>query len=88
MQHPLINSHHDLLVSTTLIPAAHTASSQNVSSAPKVPNNRTKILWSEEDIEAYQSLVGHFLPEIGHRWSDSTSKISISILLDKSKVKN
>ena len=82
LKHPLLNSHHDLIVSTATIPCASLPPSTSVSSAPKISNNRTKILWSEEGIEAYQSVVGDFLQELGERWSKSDSRTSISILLE------
>ena len=80
---PLINSHHDLIVSsfslphfTPLPPSLH-----NIT-APRIPNNRQKVLWSEEGIELYQARLGDSLAELRKRWYGATASPSLmSILL-------
>ena len=78
---PLIQSHHDIILSTfTLSPAEITPLDENIT-APKVDNNRVKILWSEEGIAKYQEYVGDHLTRLRETWSDPSSPASMSILL-------
>ena len=78
---PLIQSHHDVILSTfTLSPAEITPLDENIT-APKIDNNRVKILWSDEGIVKYQEYVGVHLTRLRETWSDPSSPASMSILL-------
>ena len=79
---PLINSHHDLLISSFVIPdeAPEASTDENVV-APLIDNNRVKVIWSEDGIERYQSLVVPQLSRLRELWLSSPSKSSTSLLL-------
>ena len=83
LQDPLVNSHHDIIISTfSLIASANLApTTENNINAPKVENTRTKIVWSESGVKDYQKLVSSHLQKLQDRWLDSSSKSSVSILL-------
>jgi hypothetical protein len=62
--------------------------SQNIT-APKLDNNRYKIIWTEESIEAYESLVSTHLSIIREQWLvllETTNMIlsQAALLLNKS----
>ena len=82
-QHPLVDSHHDLVVSAATIPSrpeASTDRSQNIH-APRVQNTRQKIVWSTEGIAEFEKITSNLLPEIRKRWLTSSSKASTSVLI-------
>ena len=79
----LIDSHHDLIVSkfslkTVLEPPNDT--SENIT-APKIMNDRVKILWDDENIPEYCNILGDSLNKVYKRWGDSSSRSSVSLLL-------
>ena len=81
---PLINSHHDLIVTSFTIPPAPPPPHDSEAKifAPKIPNLRQKVLWSEEGIAAYSSAVGCALADLQGRWEGSLSSPScMSVLL-------
>ena len=82
LQNPLVESHHDIVVSSFSLPQVITSldSKENVV-APKVLNDRVKILWDSENIPYYQSLLASNLTNIRDLWSNPSSPSSISILL-------
>ena len=56
---PLIDSSHDLLISSfTLPPSQEVMKKQPSLTAPRVENKRIKVIWSEEGIAAYKTTVG------------------------------
>ena len=57
-EHPLVNSHHDLLVSKAFLPKSSTPTPMAVPIAPKITNQRVKIKWSESGISDYQTIIG------------------------------
>ena len=58
-EHPLVNSHHDLLVSKAFLPKISTPTpTMAVPIAPKITNQRVKIKWSESGISDYQTIIG------------------------------
>ena len=82
--YPLIDSHHDLIITSFTIPLAPASPqiSQKQISAPKIENFRQKVLWSEEGIAAYRTAVGGPLADMEERWRDSiTSPAAMSALL-------
>ena len=81
---PLIQSHHDnILSSFCLAPADIPDPDENVV-APKIDNNRVKILWTDEGISKYEELVGDNLTRLRDTWCDPSSPASMSILLSAS----
>ena len=82
LENPLVGSHHDLILSTFALPIINSATqSDNLVKAPKIPNDRVKILWDDENIPQYQSLLGTSLSSLRQLWADSDSPTSISVLL-------
>ena len=82
-ENPLIDSHHDIVVSAFSLsdsPNDPPDDSNNVT-APKVHNDRVKILWSEANILKYKDLIGDSLDKLFKTWADSSSSSSVSILL-------
>ena len=81
---PLIASHHDIvLTSWSLTHVCEKASSQELVTAPKITNNRLKVIWTEEGIAAYQDLVGPQLIRLKDLWlSTQPSTTSLSLLLE------
>ena len=80
---PLVDSHHDLLVSCSTVPRQSQSEkdkSQNIV-APKVLNKRQKVIWSEEGIGIYNQLISSLLPDLRERWLSSTSEASVSVLI-------
>jgi hypothetical protein len=82
LESPFINSQHDAIISTCKLQKAPVIpQDQKLLKAPRVPNNRIKILWNEEGIRDYETLVGSSLADIRKLWGNSSSRSSISILL-------
>ena len=81
--HPLVDSHHDLLVSTSSLPVKSEAPQQNPQNiiAPIVTNTRQRIVWSEEGISKYQVIVANLLQELRSHWLDPSKQSCISILI-------
>ena len=80
-QHPLVYSHHDLLISEMSLPTTSSPSVSSAPPAPKIPNERTKIKWSEAGIVDYQVVIGNGLDDLASRWCNPESPANISILL-------
>ena len=82
LDHPLINSHHDIVLSSfSLPPKIVSTESEDLILAPKIPNTRTKIIWDKEGISNYERLVGDNLTRLRDSWCDPDSPASMSILL-------
>ena len=85
LDNPAVSSHHDIIVSEFHLPLieAHDAPSDNLK-APKVDNNRYKVLWSDEGVENYQQIVGPELERVQHLWfsSPNPSKTLLSLLCE------
>ena len=58
-ENPLVESHHDVILSITRLPSDTYSTNEGItrSIAPKVPNDRHRITWSETGISDYQKLV-------------------------------
>ena len=79
---PFVLSQHDVILSSCQLPKAPSLPrDQNLMKAPKVPNERIKIVWDDEGILDYEKLVGSSLSDIRTLWGNSSSRSSISILL-------
>ena len=82
LESPLINSHHDAILSSCSLPGMPVPSpDEDLVQAPRIPNERLKIVWDDEGIEEYESLVGNSLTSLRDQWGDPTSRSAISVLL-------
>ena len=83
LDHPLMSSHHDLIVSACTIPPhqyQRQDSSKNIT-APRISNDRFKTNWSDEGVAEYIQLLTPLLPQIRDTWGSSGSNGTISLLL-------
>ena len=79
---PEIDSHHDMIVSSVLLPVSiQNILQSDLVQAPRIQNQRHKIVWSEEGIALYQAEVATKLADIRLKWLNPLSKTSLSILL-------
>ena len=79
---PGILSHHDIILSKFTIPVhAPTQRRTVLDSAPKLDHTRTRMDWSEEGKQEYCELVGPYLRQAREDWLDSSSQVSMSVLL-------
>ena len=79
---PLVDSTHDIIVSTLLIPSHPNPSpATNNISAPRVQNAKHKVEWSEQGILDYQELLTHSLPSLQEEYFDLSDSESASVLL-------
>ena len=77
-----IDSHHDMILSTITMPFEGVPEPEDsLLSAPRVPNTRQRIIWSDENISAYQDLVSPLLQQLRSKWSNPNSPASFSLLL-------
>ena len=80
--HPAMLSHHDIIVSQFSIPVLEEVPVvSDLISAPKLDHTRVKILWTPEGQADYAELVGPHLRHAREQWLDSTSQVSMSVLL-------
>ena len=79
----LIDSHHDVLISACNIPSSLTSNVllQPLHSAPRIENNRHKIIWSEKGAAEYEVIISNLLPGLRNRWLLPSSQASTSVLL-------
>ena len=85
LENPLINSHHDLIISTfELPPSATEECSSNFLKAPRIPNNRKKVIWSDTGVLEYQKQVTDQLLRLQTLWLAQPSTRSCISLLMKS----
>ena len=81
--YPEVDSSHDIILSTVSIPSGPVLpTQQSLPLAPQVPNIRHRILWSEDRIPEYQSLIKSRLFRIRETWSNPGSDASVSVLLN------
>ena len=82
-RNPLLESHHDLIISSFSLPSSPPApASRHLITAPKIPNDRQKVLWSEEGVAEYAAAAGPGLAGLRERWEGSLSSPScMSVLL-------
>ena len=80
---PLLLSHHDIILSSVSLPL-HTVTEEGTElvTAPKLPNERVKITWSDEGVKRYQISVAPQLRLMREAWLDSASPASLSVLLE------
>ena len=78
---PLVDSTHDILVSTLVLPVqpTQTVDTDNIT-APKVNHIKHKIVWSEEGIVEYQNLLSKTLPSLQSDYIDIEEPEMASVL--------
>ena len=79
--HLLVQSHHDVLISGAFLPPVELASHSHEYEAPKLVNNRVKILWDEAGISDYQKMLEPHLDELASRWFYPDSPANVSVLI-------
>ena len=83
MSNPYIESHHDMILSCWTLPNIPPSQPSKVNDvAPKLENNRKKVMWSDQGIENYQNLVLPHLERVQKLWLSSPTKTSLSLLLE------
>ena len=79
---PLINSHHDMIISSWSSKAiAVIKDTEENITAPRIKNERLKVLWSDTGIQEYQDLISPHLVRLQELWLACPSKNSIALLL-------
>ena len=80
-EHTEVDSHHDIIVSCLAIPTVDIEDdTSKLLTAPRVPNLRKRIIWSEDAITKYQAILSSLLPKLRNDWYAS-SPSSFSVLL-------
>ena len=80
---PLIDSHHDIIVSSVNIPVFENVKEhEDLVAAPKLEIARQKVIWSDDGIKRYTDLVTTLLPDIRLKWLNPLSRTSLSVLLE------
>ena len=80
-EYPIMNTHHDILLSSFSLARGSSEKSSNQLYAPRVPNERHKITWVDENIPKYQLLAAEQLQRARDNWLNPSSEASTSILL-------
>ena len=80
-EYPFIESHHDLILSSFSLPLDHVEPPPPCLTAPLVPNDRRKTIWSPENVPKYQELISKNLASLRLRWLNPKSRSSVSLLL-------
>ena len=80
-KNPLVQSHHDIILSRFNLPPTNASTSSDINLAPRIPNDRVKIVWSDEGIADYEAAVGDNLDRLRETWCNPSSPASMSILL-------
>ena len=80
---PLVDSHHDIILSSwTLVDEIPNDDCHENLVAPRVPNLRHKVIWTDAGVEAFQDMVLPHLARLQDLWLCSPSKTSCSLLLE------
>ena len=83
--HPDMLSHHDMVLSVCSVPPVphHCpgAAKDDLVTAPRIPNKRERIVWSDVGIDSYESQISPILRQIRQDWLHPQSQASISVLL-------
>ena len=79
---PTILSHHDIILSTFTISSEVIRTKNNdLVNAPRIANNKQKVVWSAEGTLDYEEQVAPLLKRVRRRWLDPDCQASVSILL-------
>ena len=76
---PRIDSKHDAIFSAFNIPFLSKTPQEKFHGIPEVQNLKHKILWSEDDIPAYQNILSTRLLQLQDDWSNPSSPVSFSL---------
>ena len=79
---PLISSHHDMVISTFLCSSVPYNPPPPAIVAPKVPNTRVKVIWNQEGLHQYETLLSSSLPLLQNSLLNPASPSLSNILLD------
>ena len=82
LDNPLVTSHHDLVLSSFSASSLPPTEAASVERAPRVPNDRVKICWSEDGSAAFESLVSPSLSKLRDSCISPSSPATFDILLD------
>ena len=79
----MIDSKHDLIISTFSLPSIGSLPDVNddLDDPPEVPNTKHRVLWSDSGIEDYRHLISPTLSNLQTNWSNPTTSVSYSVLL-------
>ena len=82
LESPFVDSLHDVILSTCSFPTASSppADDQNIT-APRVINDRIKIIWDEQGITDYEEFISSHLSSLRECWGNPDSRTSVSVLL-------
>ena len=83
LSNPLVNSHHDVLISTVKIPHVSKTPedlSKNTT-APRLQNSRSKIIWTEAGAAMYRDMVSGSLQHIQDFWLSSSTTATLHVAL-------
>ena len=79
---PDISSHHDIIMSEFTLPHQPPPLPQpDLIVAPRTMYRRNKIIWTEEGIQQYKTMIAAQLQELRNRWLSPDSKAATAILL-------
>ena len=78
---PIILSHHDIVVSKFYLQSSQQPLLKQKHTAPRITNDRVKILWSDDGIDCYNKSMGRILTDMRERWLNEFSSASFSILI-------
>ena len=79
-----VDSHHDLLLTACSVPATPCQPLDQAKNlkAPRLVNDKHRIIWSEDTLPMYQGVLSSYLPHVRRQWLDPSSETSMSILLE------
>ena len=80
-EYPFIESHHDLILFSFILPLDHVEPPPLCAPIPLVLNERRKTIWSPENVPKYQELISDHLASLRMRWLNTKSRSSVSLLL-------
>ena len=81
LTNPLVESHHDLIISKFVSGRENIVPCPNLISAPRIPNDRVKVRWDQASIPSYEGLVAPCLASIRESCSGPLGAASFDILL-------
>ena len=81
LANPLVQSNHDLMLSSFTSPSIPLEEPSGKVDAPQVPNDRVKVKWNNDDLPAFEALVSPSLAQLRVLWPDPAGPASFSLLL-------
>ena len=76
-----VDSKHDIIISRFSLPYTGHPPANSVTQPPRIQNTKHRIVWSEDGICDYRSLLSPTLLNIQENWKNPPSPISFSVLL-------